>query len=88
MPRTISLPDSVYQDLMSVTEELEDIANKPISAGMTIYLLISVYRAYLNNPCARDAFRQKLAVSNIMSPEEFEKTWDVLSSEKFQSPNG
>ena len=82
MPQTISLPDSVYQDLVSVEEELTDMAKKPISLGMTVYLLTAVYRAHLNDPCARDAFRQKLANSNIMSPEEFEKAWDVTPSEE------
>ena len=81
MPQTISLPDSVYQDLVSVAEELEDMAKKPISIGMAVYLLTAVYRAHLNEPCARDAFRQKMANSDIMSPEEFEKAWDVTPSE-------
>jgi hypothetical protein len=44
---------------------------------MTISLLIGVYRAHLNNPCAKDAFRQKISVLDFMSPEAFEKTWDV-----------
>ena len=81
MPQTISLPDSVYQDLVSIKEELEAMARKPISLGMTVYLLTEVYRAHLNDPCARDTFRQKLAGSNIMSPEEFEKAWDVTPSD-------
>ncbi len=82
MPQTISLPDSVYQDLVSVEEELTDMAKKPISLGMTDYLLTAVYRAHLNDPCARDAFRQKLANSDSVSPEEFEKAWDVTPSEE------
>ena len=82
MPRTVSLPDSVYQDLVSVAEELEDMTKKPISLSMTVYLLTAVYHAHLNEPCARDAFRQKMAASNIMSPEEFEKAWDLPSAEK------
>jgi len=86
MPRTVSLPDSVYQDLVSVAEELEDMTKKPISIGMAVYLLTAVYRAHLNDPCARDAFRQKMANSNIMSPEEFEKTWDLTSTEQSQRP--
>jgi hypothetical protein len=86
MPRTVSLPDSVYQDLVSVAEELEDMTKKPISIGMAVYLLTAVYRAHLNDPCARDAFRQKMANSNIMSPEEFEKTWDLTSNEQSQRP--
>ena len=80
MPKTVKLPDSVYQDLSSVAEELSDMARKPISLSMSVYLLTEIYRAHLNDPCARDAFRQKMANSNIMSPEEFEKTWDITSS--------
>ena len=49
---------------------------------MTISLLIGVYRAYLNNPCARDAFKQKIAVLDFMSPENFEKTWDSFEEQK------
>ena len=80
MPKTVRLPDSVYQDLASVAEELTDMARKPISMSMAVYLLTAVYRAHLNDPCARDAFRQKMANSDIMSPAEFEKTWDITSS--------
>ncbi len=43
---------------------------------MAVYLLTAVYRAHLSEPCARDAFRQKLASSDIMSPEEFEEACD------------
>ncbi len=77
MPTSINLPDSVYQDLVSVSEELSDMTKKPISLGMTVYLLTAVYRAHLADPCARDIFRQKMASSDIMTPEEFEKTWDL-----------
>ncbi len=81
MPKTVSLPDSVYQDLVSIAEELEDMAKKPISLSMAVYLLTAVYRAHLHDPCARDAFRQKMANSDIMSPEEFEKAWDITTDE-------
>ncbi len=86
MPQ-ISLPDSVYQDVVSIAEELEDMANKPISLSMAVYLLTAVYRAHLNDPCARDLFRQKMASSDIMSPEEFEKAWDVTPSERPRRSN-
>jgi hypothetical protein len=82
MPKVVKLPDSVYQDLMSVAEELEDMTKRPISLGMAVYLLTAVYRAHLNDPCARDAFRQKMASSDIMSPEEFEKAWDLPTQKK------
>ena len=77
MPKTVSLPDTVYQEVISVAEELSDMVKKPISLSMSICLLISVYRAHLSNACARDCFRQRLLASDIMSPEEFEKAWDL-----------
>jgi hypothetical protein len=80
LPTTINLPDTVYQDLASVAEELSEMARKPVSLSMAVYLLTAVYHAHLNDPCARDAFRQKMANSNIMSPEEFEKAWDLTQS--------
>jgi hypothetical protein len=87
MPQTINLPDSVYQDLVSVAEELADMAKKPISIGMAVYLLTAVYQAHLNDPCARDAFRQKMARADIMSPEEFEKAWDLTPSNEPKRAN-
>ena len=81
MPTNVSLPDSVYQDLVSVAEELQDMAKRPISLSMAVYLLTAVYRAHLNDPCARDLFRKKMANSDIMAPEEFEKAWDVTPNE-------
>ena len=76
MAKTITLPDAVYEDLESASKELTLLAGKPVSLSMTVYLLTAVYRAHVSEPCARDAFRQRLANSDIMSPEEFEKTWD------------
>ena len=76
MAKTVSLPEVVYEDLASISEELVSIAKKPISHAMTVSLLIAVYRAHLSEPCARDAFRQKIATSDFMSPEAFEKAWD------------
>ena len=69
----ISLPNAVYDDLVSVQRELAAMAHKPISLSMAVYLLTEVYRAHLRDPCARDALHQRLAGSDIMSPEEFEK---------------
>jgi hypothetical protein len=82
MTKTISLPAVIYEDLTSISEELASIARKPFSPAMTISMLIAVYRAHLNDPCARDAFRQKIATEDFMSPEEFEKAWDAPSPRK------
>ena len=79
MTKTVSLPERIYDDLAKVAEELTFMAKKPISQSMAINLLIEVYHAHLNNPCALDAFRQQLASLNIMSPEEFDKCWDESS---------
>jgi hypothetical protein len=78
----------VYQDLASVAEELTDMAKKPVSLSMAVYLLTEVYRAHMHDPCARDMFRQKMANSNIMSPEEFEKAWDLTLSQEETIPKG
>jgi hypothetical protein len=82
MAKTIILPAVIYEDLTSISEELASLARKPFSPAMTISMLIAVYRAHLNDPCARDAFRQKIATEDFMSPEEFEKTWDAPSPRK------
>jgi hypothetical protein len=78
MAKTVSLPETVYADLVSISEELTLIAKKPISLSMAVLLLGEVYHAYMNNPCASDAFSQQLASLEIMSPEEFDKVWDEL----------
>lgn len=77
MVKMISLPEVVNEDLASVSEELASISKKPISPAMTISLLIAVYRAHLSEPCARDAFCQRIANTDFMAPKEFEKVWDV-----------
>ena len=74
--KTVNLPDKIHEDLAKVSEELTFMAKKPISQSMSVNLLIEVYRAHLNNPCALDAFSQQLKSLNIMSPEEFDKYWD------------
>lgn len=81
MAKTITLPNSVYADLKSASTELTLMAGKPISLSMTVYLLTAVYRAHISEPCARDAFRQRLANSDIMSPDEFDKMWDKAQPE-------
>jgi hypothetical protein len=76
MTKTVNLPETVYADLVSISEELTLIAKKPISLSMAVHLLGEVYHAYMNNPCASDVFSQQLASLKIMSPEEFDKVWD------------
>ncbi len=74
--KNLNLPDKISEDLVKTAEELSLMAKKPISQSMAINLLIEVYHAHLNNPCALDAFSQQLKSINIMSPEEFDKFWD------------
>jgi len=76
MVKTVELPLRVFEDLVKVSEELSLMAKKPISASMAVDLLMEIYRAHLNNPCALDAFSQQLKSLNIMTPEEFDKYWD------------
>ena len=80
LTKTIVLPDTVYNDLTIIQEEMASLTRKPFSTGMTVSLLIAVYRAHMSEPCARDAFRQRLANAEFMSPEDFEKAWDSPSS--------
>lgn len=80
MVKTIRLPEVIYEDLLSISKELSSTAKKPISNAMAISLIIAVYPAHLRDPCARDAFQQRIAFLDFMSPEDFEKTWDNLSN--------
>ena len=76
MTKTVNLPLRVHEDLIRVSEELTLMAKKPISTSMAVDLLMEIYRAHLNNPCALDAFSQQLRSLNLMAPEEFDKYWD------------
>jgi hypothetical protein len=76
MVKTVDLPLRVFEDLVKVSEELSMMAKKPISVSIAVDLLMEIYRAHLNNPCALDAFSQQLKSLNIMTPEEFDKYWD------------
>jgi hypothetical protein len=76
MANQLNLPLRIYEDLINVSEELSLMAKKPISPSMTIDLLIDIYRAHLNNPCALDAFSLQLQTANVMSPQEFDRYWD------------
>lgn len=87
MTKQVVLPERVYADLVAVSEELALMAKKPISLSMAVDLMIEVYHAYLNNPCTLDAFSQQLANSDILSPEEFDKTWDELPKKKKSKSN-
>ena len=76
MVKTVDLPLRVYEDLVKVSEELSLMAKKPVSLSMAMNLLVEVYHAHMNNPCALDAFSQQLRSLDIMSPVEFDKYWD------------
>lgn len=76
MTKVVNIPEVIYGDLVSISDDLTSLARKPFSPAMTISLLIEVYRAYVSEPCARDMFRQRIATSDFMSPEAFEKKWD------------
>ncbi len=76
MVKQFNLPLRIYEDLLKVSEELSLMAKKPISPSMTIVLLMDIYRAHLNNPCALDAFSIQLQTANVMSPQEFDRYWD------------
>lgn len=87
MAKTVNLPEAVYADLVSISEELTLMSKKPISLSMAVHILMEVYRAHMNNQCALDAFSLQLANLNIMSPEEFDKVWDDLPSKKTEKTN-
>jgi hypothetical protein len=76
MAKTLNLPLQVYEDLLSVSQELTLMAKKPISPSMTVNLLLEVYRAHLSNPCTLDTFSQQLQTLDLMAPEEFDRYWD------------
>ncbi len=82
MTKTLSLPEIVYDDLISLSDELTHMAKKPISVSMSVHLLMEVYRAHVSNPCALDMFRQQLASLDLMSPQEFDQVWDDVPSKK------
>jgi len=80
--KTLSLPEVIYEDLVSLSDELTHMAKKPISLSMAVHLLMEVYRAHVSNPCALDMFSQQLASLNLMSPDEFDKVWDDVPPRK------
>ena len=86
MVKAVNLPLRVYEDLVKVSEELSLMAKKPISTSMAVDLLMEIYRAHLNNPCALDAFSLQLKNLNIMSPQEFDKYWDEPTKTQTAKP--
>lgn len=82
MTHEVNLPEKVYSDLVNVSEELTFMAKKPISISMAVNLIMEVYHAHMNNPCALDAFSLQLRSLDILSPEEFDKMWDETQPEK------
>ena len=76
MVTAINLPLRVYEDLTRVSAEFSLMAKKPVSQSMAIDLLMEIYRAHMNNPCALDTFSQQLRSLDLMTPEEFDKYWD------------
>ncbi len=84
--KTLNLPEKISDELAKTAEELTLMAKKPISQSMAIDLLIEVYHAHLNNPCALDAFSQQLKSLNIMLPEEFDKYWDEPTTSQKAKP--
>jgi len=82
MTKTVNLPLRVHEDLVKVSEELSLMAKKPITLSMAVDLLMEIYRAHLNSPCALDAFSQQLRSLNIMPPEEFDNYWDEPAKTK------
>jgi hypothetical protein len=85
--KTLNLPQKISEELAKTSEELSLMAKKPISQSMAINLLIEVYHAHLNNPCALDTFSQQLKSLNIMTPEEFDKYWDEPSPQRHKEPS-
>ncbi len=76
MAKQLNLPLQVYEDLLKVSEELSLMAKKPVSPSMAVDLLIDVFQAHLNNPCALDAFSMQLQTAKLMAPQEFDRYWD------------
>lgn len=79
MVKTVSLPEMVYSELVSIAGELTMRAKKPISLGMTLSFLTAIYRAMVETyPGLPEKIAEKLQTIDVMSPEEFEKTWDSV----------
>jgi hypothetical protein len=86
MVTAINLPLRVYEDLTRVSAEFSLMAKKPVSQSMAIDLLMEIYRAHMNNPCALDTFSQQLRSLDLMTPEEFDKYWDETVKKQTTKP--
>ena len=77
MVKTISLPELVYSELVTIAGELTMRSKKPISLGMAVSILASIYKTF--NQCFPEFLEklaEKLQKANVMSPEEFDKVWE------------
>jgi len=81
MTKTVSLPDVIYADLVSVSGDLTSLARKPFSLGMTIACLTSIYNVIKTFPGFQEGLKKKFDQVGILSPEEFDRVWDELSKE-------
>lgn len=80
MTKTVSLPDMIYADLVSVSGDLTSAARKPFSLGMTVAFLTSFFRGLSKSvPGFEKDLQKRLRTMDILSPEEFDEMWDELS---------
>lgn len=77
MVKTVSLPEMIYSELVSIAGELTMLSKKPISLGMTVNFLTAIYKAAVETyPELPKRIAEKLQAIEVMSPEEFEKSMD------------
>lgn len=81
MTKTVSLPDVIYADLVSVSGDLTSAARKPVSLGMTVAFLTSFFKGLYSVPGFQKRMKKELREIDILSPQEFEKVWDALSDQ-------
>ena len=81
MTKTVSLPDMIYADLVSVSGDLTSMAKKPFSLGMTVFLLTRLFQGFKAQPYFRSGLRKMLSELPIASPEEFDKMWNEYSQQ-------
>ena len=81
MTKTVSLPEMIYAELVTVSGELTAITRKPVSLGMADYLLTSFYRGMMQSTKVRKSYVRFLEKMPLGSPEEFEETWNKYWTE-------